>query len=191
MALVLIFQSEGRYLRTQVSVLGVCSLLLAPPSHAMASWRWIFAVFRHSFRVLHFPLTQESAGWAFMASRHYSHILHIPRMQRQARGGYLWQFDAILTSSTSFAHKSQLDRPSWCPNAVLASSTSLAHNSERKVDLHGVPTPFLCPPPPSHATASWRWIFMVFRCYSCILHLLSHFTTESLTSQCCMVVRFF
>jgi hypothetical protein len=50
----------------------------------------------------------------------------------------------------------------FSPNASpCASSTSLARNSEPGVDFYGISTPFVCPPPSSHATASWRDDFYV------------------------------
>jgi hypothetical protein len=41
-----------------------------------------------------------------------------------------------------------------------ASSTSLAPKSEPEVYLCRIFLPFACPPPPSHATARRRWIFV-------------------------------
>ena len=59
-------------------------------------------------------------------------------------------FDAVRMSSTSLA----------CKSEPYASSTSLAPKSKPEVELCHILMSFACPPPPSHATARRRWIFV-------------------------------
>jgi hypothetical protein len=59
-------------------------------------------------------------------------------------------FDAVRMSSTSLA----------CKSEPYTFSTSLAPKSEPEVDLCRIFVSFACPPPPSHATARRRWIFV-------------------------------
>ena len=79
-----------------------------------------------------------------MAFRCRLHLLHLHRMQEQAGGGFFLRFDAIRTSSTSLACIS---------------------------DLQGISMLFAHCPPPSHAKASRRWIYVRFRWRSHVFHL--------------------
>jgi hypothetical protein len=49
-----------------------------------------------------------------------------------------------------------------CKSELYTTTTSLAPKSEPEVDLWCIFMPFACLPPPSHATARRRWIFVTF-----------------------------
>ena len=106
------------------------------PSHPKVSWRWIYVVFQCCSHVLYLPCMQEQGV----------HHLHLPHTQKLARGGFMLYFNAVHMSSTSFA----------CNSEPYTTSTSLTPKSELECHFS---MPFTCPPPLSHATARWRWIF--------------------------------
>ena len=98
---------------------------------------------------------------------HLPHIFHLPHIQEQAGGGY---FDAVHTFSPSLACKCKL----WGGFMAFWRCSHLLHLSRTQDRVCWFLLPFTPPPPPSsHATVSWRWIYDL-RCCLRLLHPPSH-----------------
>jgi len=103
--------------------------------------------------------------------RRRSHVLYLPRMRKRTEDDSVLRFSAVRSSSTSLACKSEPEVDLWRFETICMSSTSLACKNEPELGFSCVSTPFACPPPPSHAKASWRFIHVAFRLHSHVLHL--------------------
>ncbi|KAF8963787.1 hypothetical protein BDZ97DRAFT_975914 [Flammula alnicola] len=107
----------------------------APPSHALCT--------QHNAAQVHAvpPHDDNMSG----------HVLHLPRVQKRAGGEFLPCFDAVRVSSTSLACKSELE----VVFTVFRRGLCVLHLPRMpEVDLYGVLTPFVCPPPPSRTKVS-------------------------------------
>jgi len=114
-----------------------------PPSHARASRRCISTLFPCPSPPSH---AKVSRRWIRIAFRRRSHVLHLPCMEKRVGGGFMSPFNAVRTSSNSHARAGG--------------------------GFSYISMPFARPPPPSHAKASWRWIYAI-DCLVSILHLIN------------------
>jgi len=117
---------------------------LPPPSQASASRRWIFLTSQHCCPLLHFRRIKIPGCGPL---RRFDVVLHLPRTQERAGGGFV-----------AFQRRSCVLH---LPCRQLRAGGGSLHISP----------PFLRLPPPSHARASWSWIFLTSRRCCPLLHL--------------------
>ncbi|KAF8966472.1 hypothetical protein BDZ97DRAFT_685973 [Flammula alnicola] len=124
--------------------------------------------------VLHLPRVQKRAGGGFLQRFDAVRVSSTSLACKSELEVILWRFDGVHTSSTPSCTKRAGGGFLLCFDNVRVSSTSLACKSEPgvvftafrrglcvlhlprmpEVDLYGVLTPFVCPPPPSRTKAS-------------------------------------